>query len=442
MRFLLRAAACAAAVLLASCGGGSNDDPYDRDFVCSPTDDKRWLQAYVGEYYFWAGRSPNPAPDGYADVHAYLDALRFTGDADEPADRFSYIDTRASFDQFFVEGRTLGYGVAVNGVEGTLPLKIRYIDPESPAAAAGLRRGDTLVAANGTAAAELVASGNFGVLSPAREGEVLTLDVESGGVARKVPLAATTYKLVPVTATTVFTLANGTKAGYLSLKDFITQAETPLGQSIAQIRQAGATELILDLRYNGGGRVSTAAELGSLVTGATHAGKLFTQLVFNPRHQSLNSNYRLLNRPGPAFPRVVVLTGSRTCSASEMVVNGLKPYADVVTIGGASCGKPVGFTPQDWCGNVYSVVNFESLNANGQGRYYQGLPLTCPVADDFSRDLGDPAETLTAAAIGYLQTGSCPATAGGTAGTSGLLRQATSPRRVVEPGQRAGMWAD
>jgi C-terminal processing protease CtpA/Prc len=440
MRFLLRTAACAALVLLASCGGGSND-PYDRSFVCSATDDKRWLQAYMSENYFWAGRSPVAAPDDYADVDAYLDALRFKGDADEPADRFSYIDTRASFDQFFVEGRTVGYGVSVNGVEATLPLKIRYVDPGSPAAAAGLRRGDTVVAANGTPAAQLVASKDFSVLSPSRENDVLTLDVESGGVARKVPLTSTTYALVPVTATSVFTLANGSKAGYLSLKDFIVQAETPLAESIAQIRQAGATELILDLRYNGGGRVSTAAQLGSLVTGATHAGKLFTQLVFNPRRQSLNSNYWLQNRPGPAFPRVVVLTGSRTCSASEMVVNGLKPYADVVTIGGTSCGKPVGFTPQDWCDNVYSIVNFESLNANGQGRYYDGLPLTCPVTDDFNRELGDPAEKLTAAAIGYLQTGSCPATAGGTAGTASLLQRANATR-VIEPGQRSGMWAD
>lgn len=441
MRFLRRTAACAALMMLASCGGGS-DDPYDKSFVCSPTDDKRWLQAYMSENYFWAGRSPVAAPDDYADVDAYLDALRFKGDADEPADRFSYIDTRASFDQFFVEGRTLGYGVSVNGVEGTLPLKIRYVDPESPAAAAGLRRGDTVVAANGTPAAQLVASKDFSVLSPARENEVLTLDVESGGVARKVPLTSTTYKLVSVTATSVFPLANGSKAGYLSLKDFITQAETPLAESIAQIRQAGATELILDLRYNGGGRVSTAAQLGSLVTGATHAGKLFTQLVFNPRRQSLNSNYWLQNRPGPAFPRVVVLTGSRTCSASEMVVNGLKPYAEVVTIGGTSCGKPVGFTPQDWCDNVYSIVNFESLNANGQGRYYDGLPLTCPVTDDFNRDLGDRAEKLTAAAIGYLETGTCPATAGGTAGPTSVLQRALAPTRVVEPGHRSGMWAD
>ncbi|CAN7207787.1 S41 family peptidase [Rhizobacter sp. LjRoot28] len=440
MRFLLRTAACAALVLLASCGGGSND-PYDRSFVCSATDDKRWLQAYMSENYFWAGRSPVAAPDDYADVDAYLDALRFKGDADEPADRFSYIDTRASFDQFFVEGRTVGYGVSVNGVEATLPLKIRYVDPGSPAAAAGLRRGDTVVAANGTPAAQLVASKDFSVLSPSRENDVLTLEVESGGVARKVPLTSATYALVPVTATSVFTLANGSKAGYVSLKDFIVQAETPLAESIAQIRQAGATELILDLRYNGGGRVSTAAQLGSLVTGATHAGKLFTQLVFNPRRQSLNSNYWLQNRPGPAFPRVVVLTGSRTCSASEMVVNGLKPYADVVTIGGTSCGKPVGFTPQDWCDNVYSIVNFESLNANGQGRYYDGLPLTCPVTDDFNRELGDPAEKLTAAAIGYLQTGSCPATAGGTAGTASLLQRANATR-VIEPGQRSGMWAD
>ena len=440
MRFLLRTAACAALALLASCGG--DDDDYDyadgTTFVCTTRNEKVWLRGHMNDWYFWSGQSPSPSPDAYADPEVYLDALRFQGNANVPRDRFSYIESTAAFDEFFVSGRTLGYGVSVNGQEGTLPLKVRYVDPQSPASTAGVARGDTVVSANGTPASQLVTSGNFAVLSPTREGDSLTLVLENNGAQRTVTLVGARYALVPVTSATVFDVGNGKKAGYLSLKDFVTQAEGPLSTAVAQIRAQGATELIIDLRYNGGGLVSTARHLASLVTGTTFATRTFTKLVYNGNHPRSNAVYALQSQPGAAFPRVVVLTGPRTCSASEMVVNGLKPYADVVTIGGTSCGKPVGFSPVDQCGNTYSIVNFESLNDNNAGRYYSGLPLTCAVKDDFSKNLGDATETLTAAALSYLQTGACPVQPSST--TVRPLR--ALDRLVVEPGQRSGMIAD
>ena len=106
-------------------------------------------------------------------------------------------------------------------------------------------------------------------------------------------------------------------------------------------------------------------------------------------------------------------------------------------MGGTTCGKPFGFNPTASCGNTFSAVNFESVNALGQGRYYSGIAPTCAVADDFSGQLGDPAERLTAAAAGYLQTGACPA---GTATT--VAPQGARSRAAAEPGDRRGMWAD
>ena len=85
--------------------------------------------------------------------------------------------------------------------------------------------------------------------------------------------------------------------------------------------------------------------------------------------------------------------------------------AQVVTIGAASCGKPFGFQPVEHCGNVFSAVNFETVNGAGQGGYYAGIAPTCAVADAFSGEPGDAAEALTAAATGYLASGSCPAQA-------------------------------
>ena len=139
---------------------------------------------------------------------------------------------------------------------------------------------------------------------------------------------------------------------------------------------------------------------------------------------------------GAAFTRAVVITGSRTCSASELIVNGLKPYiADVVTLGGTTCGKPFGFTPVASCSNTFSAVNFEAFNALGNGRYYSGIVPTCPVADDFTGELGDPTEKLTAGAVTYIQSGVCPP-------ASVVQQSSVRERAALEPGERRGMWAN
>ena len=83
--------------------------------------------------------------------------------------------------------------------------------------------------------------------------------------------------------------------------------------------------------------------------------------------------------------RVYVLTGPRTCSSSEQLINGLRPFVNVITIGDTTCGKPVGFLPQaDGCGTVVNAVNFEAVNAVNEGRYFDGFDASCPVADDLS----------------------------------------------------------
>jgi C-terminal processing protease CtpA/Prc len=426
-------AGLALALALAGCGGGSGDAAPAPAAACDSAAQTSWLHDYMAEWYYWSGSAPLPDPAAYDGVGTYFEALRYAGDGAVPRDRWSYIESTAAFSQFFAEGRTMGYGLFVNGIEQALPLKVRYVEPLSPAARAGLKRGDIIQALNGRGADELVAQNDYSALSPLQEGEELDVQVAEGSGSRTVTLVSAIYDLQPVSAVRVLALPDGTKAGYVLLKDFITQAEAPLADAFTQMRAAGATELIIDLRYNGGGRVSTAAALASLASGAAHPGGVFAQLHYNARHPGSDSRFALSDGPAPAYPRVVVLTGARTCSASELVVNGLKPFADVATIGGVTCGKPFGFNPVASCGNTYSAVTFESFNALGQGRYYDGIAPTCSVAEDFGGELGDAGEKLTAAALSFLQTGTCPASAG----------SAAAPRRkAVEPGDRRGMVAD
>jgi carboxyl-terminal processing protease len=423
---------------LAGCGGGNSSS--GGSATCDVAAQDTWLRSYMLDKYYWSGTSPSPDPSTFTTVQSYFDAQRFAGSAAVPFDRWSYIQDSASYTQFFAEGMTLGYGIFVNGVELQLPLRVRFVEAASPAAAV-LARGDTVLSVNGRSAADLIAANDFADLTPARQGDVLTLQIDSGTGPRTVTLTAATYALTPVPTSAVLTRPSGAKVGYLVLKDFITQAEAPLVNALASFRAAGATELIIDLRYNGGGRISTANVLTSLIAGASNNGKVFAHLNYNAAHASSNGDFRLAGGTGAAFSRVVVLTGQRTCSASELVVNGLKPYTQVVTVGAASCGKPFGFNPVTNCGSTISAVNFETFNAQGQGSYYDGIAPTCPVNEDFTGALGSSTEKLTAAATDYLQTGSCPAIA-----TAERSRASAISHRArlegIEPGERQGMWAE
>lgn len=436
-RFAKLTTALLAAAVLAACGGGGSDAP-----SCDVASQKTWLRGYMLDWYYWSGLSPNPDPAGYATVADYFQALKYTSYPGTGIEPWSYIQDSVSYNQFFAEGKSTDYGISVNGREGVLPLKIRYVEPLSPAGQAGVRRGDVVKAINGVPDSTLI-TGNFAVLTPAQAGQQITLDIERAGVPQRFTLTAAQYALTPVPVSATLNAGSG-KAGYLLLKDFIVQAETELTSRLDAIKAAGATDLIIDLRYNGGGRISTANHFASQVVGAVQSGKVFTTLNYNAAHTAANRSFLLGSATGPAFNRVVVLTGSRTCSASELLVNGLRPYAQqVVTIGGTSCGKPYGFSPVEACGNVFSAVNFKAVNSLGQADYEAGITPTCAVADDFSGTFGDPAEALTAAALGYLQTGSCPATAAAAAAADRVQAQSLRLRRfIVEPGERRGMTAN
>ncbi len=444
-RRALAAVGClAGAAMLSSCGGGDGGGPPD-PASCSLADQKTWLADYMGDWYFWAGRNPRPDPTAYGAVGPLFEALLYTGgDAAFPADRWSYLQPTAAFDQFFGAGRSLGYGLFVAGleVEGRpdLPLRVRYVEPGS-AAGSQLQRGDTLVSVNGLAASELIATNDYTALTPQAEGDRLQLVVRRGGVERNVELVASAYALTPVSAQHVLTSRDGRRVGYLVLKDFVSQARAPLEAAFAAFRAAGVQDLVVDLRYNGGGLVSVSRDLASYVVASSAVGETFTSLRYNERHRAADSRSTFVDQPSAlGLSRVYVLAGERTCSAAELVINGLRPFVEVVQIGGSSCGKPVGFVPESQCGTTYSAVNFESLNADGQGRYFDGLAPACPVLDDLDHALGDPAEALTAAALSHADTGACPLAAGREAAAqvrhrvlrSGPLPEPAEPRGMFE----------
>ena len=149
--------------------------------------------------------------------------------------------------------------------------------------------------------------------------------------------------------------------------------------------------------------------------------------------------------PGSSLPsvnlsRVFILTGDGTCSASEALINGLRGIdVEVRLIGDATCGKPFGFYPQDNCGTTYFSIQFQGINAKGFGDYADGFVPTktpvnphevlgCSVADDFSHALGQRQEARLAAALAYIETGSCPVVAATTRALATKTRRVTAPK--------------
>jgi hypothetical protein len=412
VRFWLAALALSA---LSACGGGGNGDVSSCDVVSRQS----WLRDYFNDWYFWYALSPYPTPGSLPTVDAYFNGLLYTGiDPNFPADRWSFHQSTESFNRFFGDGQTLSYGISVAGLEvtgqPTEPLYVRYIEPQSPAVGK-VFRGDRIVSINGRPAADMISRNDFSVLAPNASGDrIQVVLLDTVGQQFTVDVAAAVFPLTPVPSvpSRIVTSPAGKKMGYLMVKDMISQAGGPLADSFQSFAAAGVTELVLDLRYNVGGLVTVGRDIASYLNPARTAGQIYTSLLYNNKRAGQFNTSVLFTSPPNALTltRVYVLQGARTASASEQLVNALRPFlVDVVLIGDTTFGKPVGFLPtDDACGETYNVVNFEAVNANLEGRYFDGFAPRCAVAEDFTVPLGSLAEPLLAAARNHADGIGCP----------------------------------
>ena len=411
---LSAATLCAA---LAACGGGGGEgsNPTPPADSCAVADQKAWLGNYMDDWYFWYRLSPRPQPGAYATVAEYFNALLYTGsNATFPRDRWSRFESTENFNRFYGDGQTLGYGVSVAGLEVVglplEPLYVRYVEARSPAAAAGVQRGDEVLSINGRSTFDVISASDFSALTPSAAGQTLSLILRRNGVNRNVAVSSAIFALTPVPTDGVITSSGGRKLGYVVVKDMISQANAPLETAFARFRNEGVSAVVLDLRYNGGGLVSVGNTVASYTAGNAGSGRAYASLLYNDKRAGANNASYNFTVPASAVNvgRVYVLMGERTCSASEQVINGLRGVGvDVVAIGDVSCGKPVGFLPSSQCGQTYSVVNFESVNARNEGRYFDGFAPTCAVREDFTRALGNRSEPLLNEALVFADTGAC-----------------------------------
>lgn len=390
--------------------------------TCTPIRQTLFVRDVLYEYYLYVREMTRKNPARYRGPEDYLEAVRYR---DRDAS-FSYIADAEEDTLFFDESRFIGMGfsTAISGSE----MRLTEVYAGSPADAAGLRRGDRITEINGQAVSSLISSGQIGTaFGAATIGLTVSMRVVSvDGTARTVAVTKQLVTIPTVANVKLFTV-DGRRVGYFSFRNFVRPSFEALDAAAAQFLAAGIDELVVDVRYNGGGLVSVAQFLGGLLGGLRTNGQVFTEFVHNDRNQALNETIRFeLPEHALTLDRVFVITTRSSASASELIINALRPFMTVVTVGDRTFGKPVGQYSFDFCDKVFHPVAFATRNARGEGDYFNGIAPTCPAADDISRPLGDPLEASLAEALGYVRTERC-----GAAAAAGL-----GPRREVGEGWR------
>lgn len=442
---------------LSACGGGGGGGGARADVqtnaqrqegACSLTSQKVDLRAYMRDQYYFNNKMPDPDPAGFGSIDSYFYALLYEeADRSIASDHWSFVLDTDLYDRYFVEGQDLGYGLHVASAEQDPgdALRIHSVDAGSPAALAGLKRGQIVTEVNGQPGVDVKAEEKWSDLFALAAGETLSLKVQDSAAAapRVVTLTAASYKLSPVPQATVLTTPQGKKVGYVRLDAFIQGAEKPLMDKLASFAGDASVSqdaLILDLRYDGGGALYLAQLLASEIVGAGHKQDVFASVQFNAQQAQRNEEVPFVETTSKGWRTLYVLSGPETCSASELVINSLKPYINVVQIGGTTCGKPFGFEPvESSCSNkVFSAVEFELFNGLGEGRYYEGIAPQCQVPDDMSREPGDAEEGLTAAALNHADSGACAVMRAGL--TARGAQAATAVTRRQRGSLRNSLW--
>ncbi len=387
---------------------------------CSIEGQKQFVLDSMRDWYFWNDLLPAEVDTSQfatpEDLLAFLTTFSpdLTPDdgIDNPVDRFSFINTAAADQAFFGEGRFEGFGFSSRFVaENDLRLTRVFVD--SPANRAGLARGQQIVALNGRTIAEIQANEGVNAVFDLSPLEFTMREID--GSEFTVEIAKDVVTIDPVPQSRIILDPDGVRppVGYMELATFISTADAEMDAVFANFRAQGVNDVILDLRYNGGGLVSTSELLGDFLGGDVAENLVYSKTVFNELRAAANNSVEFFERRGNSMSlvRLVVIASPRTASASELVINGMDPHVEVTIVGDRTFGKPVGQVGLEFCEKILRATAFQTLNANDFGDYFFGLPVDCAAPDDLNVLVGADNDPNVEAALTYLDSGACPAAA-------------------------------
>lgn len=413
-------AAVSISFFILSCGGGSgggggefeNSQSFASQLFSSaptaaqcadPLTEKKFIYDTMHRYYYWFDRTPILNYADYGSNDELLEALTV------PEDKYSDIMTASQY-QNYAEARSVGIGAyfALSGGK----MFFYFVYPDSPADEAGIRKGYEITAINGTPASEITNGEQLdAALGTAEEGASAVFDyLDYDGVAASATLTIREFETAQVQNVSVFTNpSNEEKIGYFAYNSFGSRNDEEVSAALSYLNGENIGELIVDLRMNPGGLVSTANLFISAFAGNEHTGKETVKVKYNRLFQG---EYYIAENTGYDFnpDKIVFIVSGNTASASELLINALKPYKEnIYIIGTTTYGKPTGSYMVPFCDYYLVPAVLEVRNARDEGGYFDGMAPDCYRQEDYGlmRDYGDPEEQLISAALEYLETGSC-----------------------------------
>lgn len=399
------------------------------------------IYLYAQQTYFWNVGMPTFTafnPRQYSTNNAVLAAIKAlpsTGGKD----KYSFIDDGTVASQLGGVSGDFGFSIFFNS---TNDLRIKYVYATSPAATQGLKRGYQITKINGSsnintsdASINVIVDAIFG-----SNNSVSLTVLKPDGTSQDVVVTRATYNVNPIFFTNTYTVGTK-KVGYIVFNSFTTNSTGLLDAAFTKFVADGVTELIVDLRYNGGGSVATSEAFTNLIappaqngkvmyttywtktmqdkqatilqnqkfyqTGSDGVKRLFSFFDYDYAPNATAGNQEVFAKRGTLnnLSRVYFIVTSSTASASELLINNLKPVMDVKLIGKKTYGKPVGFFSIRIDKNDLYIPQFQTKNQLNQGDYFDGMTVDKDIADDVTKEFGDPTEKLLAQALNYSATG-------------------------------------
>ena len=414
-KFLYLLAAMTLTLSGCSSSSGGDGGPQAGTATCTNDAQKQFVLDAMRDVYFWYTALPaNVDLSQFATPEELLTALISFSPinplTNEPIDRFSFINSAEADAQFFGEGKFEGFGFSFR-FEAADDLRFTRVFSGSPAdLVGGFARGQRIIALDGRSIADIQANEGVGVVFGQSPLEFTIRGLDN--IEFTVTVSHDIVTIDPLPQWRIIDMG-GTPVGYVEFATFISTADPVFSTIFADFNAAGVSAVIIDMRYNGGGLVSTAELLGDYLGGFNSNNLIFSKTLFNDKNTGSNRTaffQRLVNSTN--LSRLVVIATSGTASASEIVINSMEPYAEVTIVGDTTFGKPVGQVGIQFCEKILRATAFETVNVLDQGDYFDGLPVDCPAVDDLTEVVGADTDPNLVTALAFLATGACPAAAG------------------------------
>lgn len=415
------------AILLAGCNKNKDGD-LDSAFYQAKSDVRDSAYLYTKDIYLWTDKLPSIAvfkPRSLDDVYDVMNKVK----SYESLDKWSFAETKEETAES-QKGNTTDFGFMVKFAPGSATeIRVIYVYANSDAGAKGVKRTWRVNKINGRIInRNIQADINYinDILFGIPQSAVFEF-VKPDSTIEAITLTKSTYTLNTVLFSKVYDTGSK-KIGYFVFNQFSGKtSEDELISTIKEFEKQGVNEVIVDLRYNRGGFVSTQDTLANMLApkNVGRGQKTMYTYRFNDKYKSWNQSHKFYKAGSLDLSRVFFIVSRSSASASELLINNLTPVMDVILVGEtATYGKPVGFFPIPVFAYNIFPVSFKTVNSEGKADFYEGFPVNHNVADDLIHDFGDPNEASLNRAMNFITLGKYTAAA-----PSGKI-SAISPREL------------